>query len=342
VTGDLPSYECPLCDVLAAATVDVRAADISRLGGGGFITEFGACSDSQACLGEIERVTANADRVLQSWAYWQFKYFDDLTTVSGPVESFYTFNGSLQENKVAALSRTYAPVVAGSPVSMKYDPSSKAYRLRYITENSTVALLSEIYLNRAMHYSTGADVRVLRGSLVAPLQPGGNFLAIQANSSDAEGSMVDVAIVPVDKTPRSGSQDVPGIGHVDWTVTDSDNGSFGLVCGSEWRGIKVVADDGHMVCFLQTTMQYVVRSIQANTTSINATSIADGSESDGVRAGSIEQCVLIGSDQHAFLFAYYRIEFWHKFLGTLQLASIADGHMFGPLLGKSVAFEFPS
>lgn len=34
-----------------------RQQDVDRLGGGIFLTEFGACSGSPACLAEITRVT---------------------------------------------------------------------------------------------------------------------------------------------------------------------------------------------------------------------------------------------------------------------------------------------
>ena len=61
------------------------------------------------------------------------RYFDDLTTVAGPNEGLYHPNGSLQTEKLSALSRTYAQVVAGTPTSMKFDESSAAFRLQYGT-----------------------------------------------------------------------------------------------------------------------------------------------------------------------------------------------------------------
>eukprot|EP00435_Cladocopium_sp_Y103_P038354 s2226_g10.t1 len=104
--GDLPSEDCPICDEMASSAVATREADARRLGGGAFMTEFGACSGTPSCLSEIQRITDRADRALHSWAYWQFKYSHDITTVAGPEEGFYNLNGSLQESKVKALSRT--------------------------------------------------------------------------------------------------------------------------------------------------------------------------------------------------------------------------------------------
>ena len=46
------------------------------------ITEFGACYNNQVCLREINQVLDQCDRKLCSgWAYWQFKNFNDTTTV---------------------------------------------------------------------------------------------------------------------------------------------------------------------------------------------------------------------------------------------------------------------
>jgi hypothetical protein len=46
-------------------------------------------------------MTGEADRRLQSWAWWQFKSYHDITTSGiGTSESFYDENGNLMINKV--------------------------------------------------------------------------------------------------------------------------------------------------------------------------------------------------------------------------------------------------
>ena len=48
-----------------------------------------------------------ADEHLVGWAYWQFKYYEDLTTSAGTgSEGFYNQDGSLQEWKAKALARS--------------------------------------------------------------------------------------------------------------------------------------------------------------------------------------------------------------------------------------------
>lgn len=72
------------------------------------------------------------DLTLQSWAWWQFKSFHDITTSGlGTSESFYDENGNLQAEKVKALSRTYAQSVAGTITSMSFSPRTSVFELRY-------------------------------------------------------------------------------------------------------------------------------------------------------------------------------------------------------------------
>merc|ERR1711981_449598 len=93
--GNPRKADCPECDSYAADHINMRAQEAVKLKSGSFLSEFGACSNGKSCLAEIRRVATRADVALQSWAYWQFKYFDDITTVSGPLESFYDERGAL-------------------------------------------------------------------------------------------------------------------------------------------------------------------------------------------------------------------------------------------------------
>ena len=64
-----------------------------------FISEFGACSDSDGCVAEITGVTETCDKYVVGWAYWEFKNYDDFTTsaigASGNQEGFYDSTGNL-------------------------------------------------------------------------------------------------------------------------------------------------------------------------------------------------------------------------------------------------------
>lgn len=111
-----------------------REKNMKQLGGGYFLTEFGAVSDSPSGVNEISWILGQAEQRFISWAYWQFKYNADITTASRPgtLESFYDIHGNLQQAKVKALSRTYAQAICGIPRESIFNETTSDYRLVYI------------------------------------------------------------------------------------------------------------------------------------------------------------------------------------------------------------------
>lgn len=310
--GDLPSEDCTLCDDYAWDAVSSRQDSAKQLGGGIFLSEFGACSGSDPCIAEINRITNAADRSLQSWCYWQFKYNHDITTVAGPEEGFYGLDDSLMERKVAALSRTYAPAVAGVPELMRYEPRTGAFRLRYTAVDGT--LPTEVFFNQRMNYPEGYKLSLLNGSVSPSSTNGLQVLAAE------NGSSVDVALVNTSTSncSRSGIVKSAGGGTWRWQVEDSlDSPGFSLKAAAginRWKAIVVRSDDGEQICSLQT-------------------------QDD--RHGP-DSCKLLGSQQHSFLFQY-KIEVWKaKMLNQHRLVDVVDADFFGPLLGKQVSFEWIS
>ena len=65
---------------------------------GGFMTQYGALSNTQKSAEEIRVLTDLMSSYFRSWSYWQFKYYDDITTAARPgtTESFYDEKGFLQ------------------------------------------------------------------------------------------------------------------------------------------------------------------------------------------------------------------------------------------------------
>ena len=106
--------------------MSVKANFPEKIGVAGFMTEFGALSDSTKSTDEVTRVTGLADDHLHSWSYWQLKWYNDYTTAAKPAttESFYNVDGSLQSDKVKALARSYAYATCGVPTSQTFDPSN--------------------------------------------------------------------------------------------------------------------------------------------------------------------------------------------------------------------------
>lgn len=309
-TGDAPA-DCLDCDDFAQAAVTTRDADANRVGGGIFLTEFGACSGSQDCVAEIRRVLSFADSALHSWAYWQFKYNHDITTVSGPIEGFYKTDGSLQTAKVAALSRTYAPAIAGLPQEMTYEPHTGAFRLRYKVQQATAHLPTEVFLNRELNYNS---TEYITSCLNGTIQSNGTDLLHIAPS--AAGVQVSVAVARSYKGAVMGTLQSADRDIINWAVSENATSpGFELSTAANityWKSLKVFGDDGGLLCEL---------------------SLRDSDHGPA-------RCDLKSAQQHDLLFRY-RIELRKaKTFGTPALVETIRFSYFGPLLAKRISFAW--
>jgi len=279
------------------------------MGGGIFITEFGACTDSDACIAEINRITDAADGSGHSWAYWQFKYYDDITTVSGPLESFYDTGGDLQKDKVKALSRTYAPAVAGVPSLMRFSSLTGAYRLIYVASpTSSASVPTELYYNQEWHYPEGYTLSAHNATVTVS---GNNTMIATA----APGAEVDIAITRPYSGNASGTY-VTGDNTLSWTVVDGGKtGGFSLSTGADitwWKQVRVVNDQGKVICTLQ---------------------MQDSEHGP-------KTCDISTVDQNSLLFDY-SMELWAaKFIGHHEKVATIPAAFFGPLMRQRVAFTW--
>ena len=48
------------------------------------MTEFGALSDTDKSAEELIVLTDLMTQYFRSWSYWQYKYYDDITTAARP------------------------------------------------------------------------------------------------------------------------------------------------------------------------------------------------------------------------------------------------------------------
>lgn len=109
--GNFTETVNPLCKEYHKLKLDQRDLDAQKLQIPLMITEFGACMGGETCITEINSLADACDDKLAGWAYWQFKKLGDLTTTAGTgSEGFYDDDGTLQEDKMKALTRTYLQV----------------------------------------------------------------------------------------------------------------------------------------------------------------------------------------------------------------------------------------
>lgn len=107
-----------LCNSSEALAMGTFNAEIRERGIAGYLTEFGATNNYD----EIGYITDLADQHAQGWSYWQWKYWQDPTGMSG--EEVAHVDGTLNQDKAAQLARTYPKAIAAdSPGSTGREPS---------------------------------------------------------------------------------------------------------------------------------------------------------------------------------------------------------------------------
>jgi endoglycosylceramidase len=141
----------------------------------------------------------DADKYFQSWSYWQFKSFNDITTqATGSSESLYNDDGTLQLQKVKALSRTYAYAIAGDPMNMQFDPSSAYFVLTYKTNNRAKGP-TEIYLNQEFWYPDGFQVSIVPPQAASWTQSEYNRIRVIRAPNIPSGQQITVIVKPNQK-----------------------------------------------------------------------------------------------------------------------------------------------
>jgi endoglycosylceramidase len=190
-------YSRPLCDAVDAYLFEMWTNTYKRLGGGGMMTEWGALSSSPGAMQQIHRISSLADEYIQSWIWWQFKDYDDVTTASiGDVESFYDSKGQLQVEKVKALSRTYAQAISGTPLAMKFNTTTSEFSLDYVYgANIPTSQPTIIFLNQAWYYPRGYNVVLNPASHLSYSSSEPNYVQIWHSASLAPGVIINVKIV---------------------------------------------------------------------------------------------------------------------------------------------------
>ena len=107
--------------------------------------------------------------------YWQYKYYSDITTCTPEGEALYNNNGTVSENKLRVLSRTYPMAVAGTLSSYNFRVElAGLFTMEYLpwvtssAEYSTSTASSRtsiLYYNEELYYSKGVHVQVKYNSV---------------------------------------------------------------------------------------------------------------------------------------------------------------------------------
>ena len=125
------------------------------------VTEFGACSSSKACYLEMLGFQKAADKYLISWAYWMYKTYNDHTTTAAEgQEGIFNDDGTIQNMKEKALSRTYILYYQGIPVEFNFNDNNKEFNAKFIYVKS-IEKPSVIYINKDLYYKKGYKLKIM-------------------------------------------------------------------------------------------------------------------------------------------------------------------------------------
>jgi len=187
-----------LCEFLIEEIWKGVDRSLAQIRLGGFLTEFGASGEGEDSIKELSRQCAHADQRLQSWTYWTYKSFDDITTANPATETFYNVDGSLQKTKVTALARTYAQAIAGVPTQMNFDPVSRLFSLNYTTSADVKpGALTEIYVCLELVYPEGVKVDIIPPSAAtASLDQTFGILSVSHTPGLATNTHISVIVGP--------------------------------------------------------------------------------------------------------------------------------------------------
>ena len=110
---------------------------------------------------EMETLAQMVDSYQASWMYWQFKQYEDITTITPEGETMYSgVGGSLSQQKLRVLSRTYPRATAGELNSFLFNSRTGVFTMNYTPVLNEYKLTTEIYFNRDTHYKNGVRFKV--------------------------------------------------------------------------------------------------------------------------------------------------------------------------------------
>ena len=165
------------------------------------ITEFGACSASEACYQEMLGFEKAADKYLTSWAYWMYKaYHDHTTTAPQNQEGIFNEDGTLQSYKEKALSRTYIQYYQGVPLEIFFNDETNEFMAKFKYDGS-IEKPSVLYLNKELNYNKGyqLDITDEKGNKIeeVSVEDKGNYINFKINRNKDEDLTVKVTLIPL-------------------------------------------------------------------------------------------------------------------------------------------------
>ena len=151
-----------------------------------FVTEFGACSDSQACYNEIMNVVSICEENFISWSYWNYKPYGDHTTTAIQLveyEGIYNPDGTVQTIKEKSLSRAYVPYYQGLPIDFKFEEGSSTNFETSFEYHSDIEVPTVLFYNKDFFYANGYKIEVINDETKENLLESGAIVLDEQNDN---------------------------------------------------------------------------------------------------------------------------------------------------------------
>ena len=202
---DPSKAEAVLCSGVNDEFFEMRNKDSQRLGVATMMTEFGATSSaSKGALHDLDSLARQTDKHQQSWQYWQYKYYADLTTCTPSGESLFNNDGTPATEKLDVLTRPYPSAIAGTLQSYEFGKTQQQFVLKYgllqgeaLPASGPEAATTVVRLHSAMHFPRGLSVTVTgTGASKVAVQcvDGSTLHLLQTQPDAAAASSVEVTL----------------------------------------------------------------------------------------------------------------------------------------------------
>ncbi|CAD8110655.1 unnamed protein product [Paramecium sonneborni] len=125
------------CNRINSLLYYLKMRNVQKLKIGGFLTEFGAVGNDESSKDILDFILDKADYYQQSWTYWQYKGYNDHTTMSTMYEEgLFNEDGSFQNLKFNALRRPYAYQICADYIETnQYYSDTKEFFLTFRTKS---------------------------------------------------------------------------------------------------------------------------------------------------------------------------------------------------------------
>ena len=129
-----------------------------------FLSEFGACSDSEACYNEIMNVITLCEENFISWSYWNYKPYGDHTTSAIAMveyEGIFNDDGTIQTIKEKGLSRAYVQYYQGKPIDFKFEEESSTDFETSFEYHADIKEPTVLFYNKEFFYGNGYKIDII-------------------------------------------------------------------------------------------------------------------------------------------------------------------------------------